>query len=99
MPRLRVPDWLHSPAYGAIRGLLAAMATGDLSANLRRARALGGLVARFEPGRVRRAMSNLAVAFPGMPRADRRAQAVRAYEHLFMLAVEMAHTPRLVTRD
>ena len=39
------------------------------------------------------------VAFPDMPEGERRAHALRAYEHLFMLGVEMAHTPRMGTPD
>ena len=44
-------------------------------------------------------MSNLAVAFPRMPAGVRHAHAIRSYEHLFMLAVEMAHSPRLLNHD
>ena len=99
MPKRRTPTWLHAPVYVAIRAALATMLTGEISANLRRARAFARLYARFEPGRVRRAMHNIEVAFPAMPEPERHAQALLAYEHLFMLAVEMAHTPRLVGHD
>lgn len=95
----RIPPWLHRPVYYAIRGMLATMLTGDMAANLRTARSVARLYSTFEPGRVRRAIDTLAVAFPDMPLEQRRAFALNAYEHLFMLAVEMAHTPRLLTPD
>lgn len=87
------------PVYYAIRAMLATMLTGDLAANLRTARALARVYARFEPRRVRRTMDTLGVAFPDMPEADRHEHALRAYEHLFVLGVEMCFTPRLVTPD
>jgi KDO2-lipid IV(A) lauroyltransferase len=95
----RIPPWLHRPAYYAIRAMLATMLTGDMAANLRTARSVARLYSKFEPGRVRRAIDTLAVAFPDMPLEQRRAFALNAYEHLFMLGVEMAHTPRLLTPD
>lgn len=95
----RIPPWLHRPVYYAVRGMLATMLVGDMAANLRTARAVARLYASFEPARVRRAVDTIAVAFPGMPLDQRRAFALTAYEHLFMLAVEMAHTPRLLTPD
>ena len=99
MSKRGIPSFLQGPAYYAIRGVLSAMLTGDIGANLRRARELARVYSRFEPTRVRRTMENLAVAFPEMPEEERRAYAVHAYEHLFMLGVEMAHTPRLFSRD
>ncbi len=87
------------PAYLAIRAGLGAMLVGDLEANIRTARALGRAWARFEPRRVRRAMDNIAVAFPGMPEEERQAHAIQSYEHLFMLGVETAYTPRLLNHD
>jgi KDO2-lipid IV(A) lauroyltransferase len=75
------------------------MLTGDIGANLRTARVLARTYSKFEPGRVRRAIDTLAVAFPEMTEETRRRYALHAYEHLFMLGVEMAHTPRLITPD
>jgi KDO2-lipid IV(A) lauroyltransferase len=95
----RIPPWLHRPAYYAIRALLATIQTGDIGANLRAARMLARVYSKFEPVRVRRTMDTLGVAFPEMPEETRREYALYAYEHLFMLGVEMAHTPRLVTAD
>jgi KDO2-lipid IV(A) lauroyltransferase len=95
----KLPPWLHRPAYYAIRGLLATALTNDIGANLRAAKMLARVYSRFEPGRVRRTMDTLGVAFPEMPADQRRRYALHAYEHLFMLGVEMAHTPTLVTSD
>ena len=101
MPRKRrkLPTFLHTPVYVAIRAMLATMLTGDMRSNLRTARAVARVYSRFEPRRVQRTIDTLGVAFPDMPPEQRRANALQAYEHLFMLGVEMAHTPRLVTPD
>lgn len=98
-PKRQLPEFLHQPLYYAVRGALATMLTGELEANLRTARALGRAWARFEKKRVVRAMDNIAVAFPDMPADERHAHAIEAYEHLFMLAVETAYTPRLMNHD
>ncbi|MFN7022418.1 MAG: hypothetical protein ACK4WH_13970, partial [Phycisphaerales bacterium] len=95
----KLPTILHYPAYLAARAAIATMLTGDLESNLRAARALGRGWARFEPRRVLRAMDAIAVAFPQMGVDERRRRAIESYEHLFMLAVEMAYTPRLMTND
>lgn len=79
--------------------MLATMLTGDMRSNLRTARAVARLYSRFEPRRVQRTIDTLAVTFPDMPLEQRRAYTFQAYEHLFMLGVEMAHTPRVVTQD
>jgi KDO2-lipid IV(A) lauroyltransferase len=44
-------------------------------------------------------METLGVAFPSMGEGERRARALEAYEHLFMLGLEMAFTPRVITPD
>lgn len=95
----RSSSWLSTPAYLAIRGGLAALLTGDVGAHLDHARGLARVYAKLERGRLRRTMDNLGVAFPDMPQDQRELYAIRAYEHLFMLGVEMAYTPRLINRD
>ncbi len=97
--RRKLPTFLQLPAYWAARAAIGTMLTGDLESNLRGARAIGRGWARFEPKRVKRAMENIAVAFPEMGEEDRRKHAIESYEHLFMLAVEMAYTPRLLNHD
>src|SRR5262249_49629537 len=61
------------------------------------ARAFAG--APFNRKRVRRAIDNLGVAFPDWPEEKRREYAFKAFEHLFMLGVETASTPKLLTED
>lgn len=99
----RIPSWakpiMGLPAYAAIRLALAGLVTGDLEANVARARALGRAYARFEKKRFRRTMDSLKVAFPDMPEDELALHATQAYEHLFTLAVETAYTPRLLTPD
>src|SRR4030095_9054273 len=93
----KLPPFLHLPVYWAARAAIGAMLIGDLESNLRAARAFGRAWARFEPRRVQRAMDNIAAAFPEMPAGERHEHAIESYEHLFMLAVEMAYTPRMMT--
>lgn len=97
--KLTLPGWLHTPAYYAVRSLIAAAVTGDLENDVRAARAVARKYAALEKRRFRRTMDTLLVAFPEMPEEERRARALEAYEHIFTLVVEMAYTPRLVTHD
>lgn len=97
--KFKLPSWIHAPLYFAVRGFLATMQTGDLSSNLRSARAMARAYASFEKRRVQRTMDTIGVAFPEMGEAERREHALNAYEHLFMLGVEMAYTPRLISPD
>lgn len=90
---------LGLPVYAAIRAAVATLATGDLEANVARARALGRFYARVERKRFNRTVDTLRVAFPDMPDGELRTHAVQAYEHLFTLAVETAYAPRLLTPD
>jgi KDO2-lipid IV(A) lauroyltransferase len=99
----RIPEWakpiLGMPVYIAIRAALATLVTGDLEANVARARALGRAYAKYERKRFRRTMDSLKVAFPAMSEDELARHALQAYEHLFTLAVETAYTPRLLTPD
>ncbi len=63
------------------------------------ARALGRCYPLVGRSRVRRAAENLAQAFPDMEEADRWEIAVRSYEHLFQLGVEILFAPRLITQE
>lgn len=94
-----MPAWLHGPVYGAMRAVLAGVGMVDIADAVRTARSVGRLYATLEPRRVKRAIDAIGVAFPGMPEDQREFHAIRAYEHLFTLGVEMAFTPRLITRD
>jgi len=96
-----VPPILSGPLYVAIRGAIALAGAGDLGGAVRLAESAGRgfALARFNRTRLERGVENLAVAFPDWPLERRRAYAVRAYQHLFTLGVEMAFTPRLLTDD
>lgn len=85
--------------YWAIRAAIGAMGIADVNDAARAARAVGRAYSRIEPARFKRTIETLAVAFPDMSEPDRRDAALRAYEHLFLLGVEMAYTPRLLTPD
>lgn len=97
--RRQLPPILQLPLYYAIRAAIGTLTVGDLEANLRTARALGRAYGRFEKKRIRRAMDNIAVAFPDMSSDELEAHAIQSYEHLFMLGVETAYTPRLMNLD
>jgi len=49
--------------------------------------------------RLARAEAHLAVAYPDLDAASRRRVALAAYEHLFLLAAEIARTPRVLSID
>ncbi|MCW5764671.1 MAG: hypothetical protein KIT68_01680 [Phycisphaeraceae bacterium] len=87
--------------YGAIRAGIAAACVPSAPTLLSVARRLGGwwAAAPFNRKRLARAVENLAVAFPEWDGATRRRFAVGAYEHMMMLGVELAYTPRLLTLD
>ncbi len=99
--RRRMPVWLHGPAYGSLRCLMTALGALPREAVADAARGLGRRYAGvgFNRTRLARAEANLAVAFPEWGPGRRRETAVRAYEHLFELAVETAVLPRLLTTD
>lgn len=100
-PKRPSPVWVQRLTYLSIRAALGAMLTGEMGPNVRGAAALGRAFggARFNRKRLARAVDHLAVAFPDWSLDQREEYALKAYEHLFQLAVEMAYTPRLLTDD
>jgi len=60
-------------------------------------RTFGGLP--LNKKRVARAVESLGFAMPGADEPTRRELALRSYEHLAMLAVEVAFLPRVLTED
>lgn len=87
--------------YAAIRA--GACVSGALEPRplLSAAKRAGGWfgAARFNRKRLQRAIDNLAVAFPEWTEQRRRDYAVRSYEHLMMLGMELAYSPRMLTLD
>jgi KDO2-lipid IV(A) lauroyltransferase len=103
MPKRRrgIPKPLHAPLYWSIRAVAGAAGALDLPTTTRFARqagrAFGG--AFFNRKRLERGVENLKVAFPGWTADQRTEYALRAYEHLFELGVEMISTPRVMHED
>ncbi len=96
-----IPAFLHGPIYGVIRAAITALGAAPPAETMRWARqaARAFARARFNRKRLGRAIENLGVARPLWSDAQREEYAVRAYEHIFMLAVEMASAERLITND
>jgi KDO2-lipid IV(A) lauroyltransferase len=104
MAKLKVknlPAWVQAPLYLAVRGAIAAMGTVEFARAAPAARAMGRLYASapFNRARLRRATENLSLVYPDWTPERRLEQAILAYEHLFLLGVEMAYTPRLLSED
>ncbi len=99
--RRKLPRWLDQPVYWGIRAAVGAMLTAPVGSSIRSAQSIGRWIAQapFNSARLARAQANLAVAFPDWSGAKRRQYAIKAYEHLCMLAVESAYSPRLVSDD
>jgi len=92
---------LQPAMFGAIRTGLVGINAFPLPSVLRLGRTLGrtygGL--RVNQRRVGRAIDRLAVAMPHLDEAQRADLVMRSYEHLAMLAVELAVLPRYLTED
>lgn len=87
--------------YGAIRTALVGVHAMPLSAMLHLARTIGRTFGgmRLNDKRVGQAIERLGVAFPQYDHAQREALVMRSYEHLAMLAVELAVIPRYLSED
>jgi len=97
-----VQKYITQPAaYAALRSALVPAHLFPLPSVLRAAKVLGRTFggARFNTKRVNQAVDRLQVAFPEMDPSQRRDLVMQAYEHLVMLAVELAVTPRLLSED
>ncbi len=87
--------------YGAIRTGLVGVNALPLPAMLRIGRKLGGIYGDLGINRKRvgRAVERLAIALPEYNEQQRIDLVRRSYEHLAMLAVELAVLPRYLTED
>ncbi|MGD9689982.1 MAG: lysophospholipid acyltransferase family protein [Phycisphaerales bacterium] len=96
-----IPGWLQMPIYAAFRAAVASVGVAPPVEALRVAGKLGRAFGQARPNRARleRAMEHIAAARPAWSIDQRREYALRAYEHLFMLGVEMSIAERVVTRD
>jgi KDO2-lipid IV(A) lauroyltransferase len=104
MAKLRakqIPGVLAHPIYHALRAGVCALGMGDLAGSLavarRVGRAWGGSF--LTRRRLQRAVEHLGVAFPEWSPQRRLEYALRSYEHLFMLALEVIYTPRLLSYE
>lgn len=86
-------------AYLAVRGAMALPAAAGIGPSLAAARVVGRGFGRLPQnrGRVERASSTLEVAMPHLDAPARRELVLKSYEHLAMLAVEVASLPRMMT--
>jgi KDO2-lipid IV(A) lauroyltransferase len=86
-------------SYLTIRSAIAAVGVLPVRPVVDLAGALGRTYASFDRRRMRRAVSNLSVAFPGWDKERLHETAAASHEHLFKLGVELAYSPRLLTDD
>lgn len=94
--------YITQPAlYAAIRSMLVGVHTFPLPTMLRLARTIGRTYGGLglNRNRVARAIDRLAIAMPDLPAPQREAMVLKSYEHLAMLAVELAVLPRYLTED
>ncbi|MAO21535.1 MAG: hypothetical protein CMJ35_00630 [Phycisphaerae bacterium] len=101
-PLSPLQTYVTQPAmYTALRTALVGVHALPLSSMLR----LGSVIGRTYGGlglnreRIERAIERLEIAMPEYSRAQREELVVRSYEHLAMLAVELAVLPRYLTED
>lgn len=95
MPKKR-SDPIDRLAYLAMRLLSMVMHWFPVNTNLRWARGLGFVWYRLDHKHRARALANLANCFPEMTTSQRQRIAQRSVQHMFMLAVEVLFTTRLV---
>jgi Kdo2-lipid IVA lauroyltransferase/acyltransferase len=93
MQRKQIVDYL---VYVVVRILICIVQAMRIETGHRLARLLAWLFC--DVIRIRRAVvdDNLAHAFPEMPPAERLRLARQMWEHLFLLVLEVAHTPRKI---
>ncbi len=92
-----LPPYIEHPIAAAIRGLMSLPLMMGLDRSLEMARSLGHLYPKVSPRRFERAVEHLAEAFPEWSDEERRACALKSYQHLFQLGVEVLYAPRLIT--
>lgn len=101
-PLNRLQTLVTQPAmYAGIRAGLVAVNAFPLPSMLRAGRRTGRTFGRlpFNRKRIERAVEQLGVAMPHLDHDQRTELVHRSYEHLAMLAVELAVLPRYMTED
>ena len=97
----KLPPWTHPTVYAAVRLAAAGVQLAGSRSAVGSMHALGGAYAGLPANRKRldRARANIARALPDLTPDRARELALDAYRHLFVLAAEVAVTPRLITPD
>ncbi|MDX2146895.1 MAG: lysophospholipid acyltransferase family protein [Planctomycetota bacterium] len=97
----KLPAFLHGPATVLIRSALTLPLVAGPDESVEIARGIGNRFAKlpFNKKRLRQAMEHLEVAFPAMDIDQRRALAIRSYEHLFALGAEFVLATRMLNLD
>ncbi len=98
---VKIPGWLQRPVSAAVRAAMSLPLIAGFDASSEATKAVARLYCghRANRKRMERAVDHLRQAFPEWNDDQRRAAAVRSYEHLFTLGVEMAFTTRYLTED
>ncbi len=99
--KAKLPAWAHGPAYVLVRSLGAAFQAADPAVLMHGARRLGRAYAsaRWNRHRLARAEANLRIAFPRLGDEPVRELAIKSYEHLFHIGVEIALAPRFFSEE
>jgi len=98
MPKQR-NDLIDRLQYLGLRLVAMVMHWFPVDLNLNSARLFGAIWDHFDKKHHNRAMANLERCFPAMSDAQRHRLARQSVQHMFMLAVEVLHTTRLVRVD
>ncbi|HHH27535.1 MAG TPA: hypothetical protein ENK57_04180 [Polyangiaceae bacterium] len=100
-PRTRGDGPLGYAVYGALRTALMVPQIMGPAAALNTARSAGRAFGSLPMNRKRieRATESIGMAMPHLDEPARRELALRSYEHLAMLAVEVAFMPRVLSED
>jgi len=93
VPRLRIGDY---SVYVVVRLLICIVQAIRLETGQQIARVLAWLFAEVLKIRGHVVDENLRCAFPGLSARGRRRMARKMWEHLFLLVLEVAHTPRKI---
>ncbi len=97
----KIPRPLQPVAAFAMRGALSVplLVKVDQATTVARSAARVFATSRVNRKKFPRALKNLSDAFPEWAPDRVRETAIRAYEHLFQLGVEILYAPRLITED
>lgn len=101
-PLSPLQTYVTQPAmYAALRSMLVGVNTFPLPTMLRLARKIGRTYGGLGLNRQRvgRAIERLTIAMPELSEQNREELVLRSYEHLAMLAAELAVLPRYLTED